>query len=156
MTSDLADPTRWLRGEMYHIGIVVDDLHEGMKRYSALVGDDWSEVAGGPQPVKVDGVAGSLDFGFCFSRQGPVRIELVRAMPGTIWTAGAGVHHLGFWSDDVAGESARLTAQGCGLLVAIHVDIDQPPMATYHQGFGNVYIELVSTEVREFLEAMWS
>jgi hypothetical protein len=155
MVGDQQELSRWLHGEMYHVGIVVPDFETGKAMYGPLVGHSWSDQAGGPQPCVVDGVRTTLDFGFMFSRGNGVRIELVRQIPGTIWTTGAGVHHLGFWSDDVAAESSALTQGGCPLTVAIHMDDAEPPIATYHHGFGGVYIELVSTSVREYLESLW-
>jgi hypothetical protein len=127
-----------------------------MDKYSALVGNSWGEPAGGPQAVEIDGVPATLDFSFVFNRSGPVRLELVQEIPGTIWTPGAGVHHLGFWSDDVDGESETLTREGYPVTVGIFIDPSAPPMVTYHQGFGGVYFELVSTSLRPVIEALWA
>lgn len=41
-------------------------------------------------------------------------VEIIQSVPGTLWkpVAGSGIHHLGYWSDDVAADSAELAADG--------------------------------------------
>ncbi|GAA3219638.1 hypothetical protein GCM10010468_43810 [Actinocorallia longicatena] len=40
------------------------------------------------------------------------RLEVVRSVPGTLWEAAYGIHHVGYWSDDVAADVAELTGHG--------------------------------------------
>jgi hypothetical protein len=42
------------------------------------------------------------------------RLELVEQVAGSIWTASnrSNLHHIGFWTIDLAGDSARLAAAG--------------------------------------------
>lgn len=40
------------------------------------------------------------------------RVEVVREVPGTLWSAGGGIHHLGYWSDDV--DADLLAAESAG------------------------------------------
>ena len=46
------------------------------------------------------------------------RLELLQTVPGTVWTpADSGVHHLGYWSDDVESDLATLESNGMTLEV---------------------------------------
>ena len=41
------------------------------------------------------------------------RLELLQTVPGTVWTpADSGVHHIGYWSDDVESDLATLESGG--------------------------------------------
>ena len=53
-------------------------------------------------------------FGFTYSAEGPQHIELLEGEPGSIWDGRVtpGLHHIGVWSDDVAGETSRLVKEG--------------------------------------------
>ena len=46
-----------------------------------------------------------LDLRFAYSATEP-RLEIIRSVPGSLWVPapGSGIHHLGYWSDDVEHE----------------------------------------------------
>lgn len=44
------------------------------------------------------------------------------------------LHHLGFWSDDLAGDSERLTVPGCPLELAGRAGTEAPVTFTYQRG----------------------
>ena len=73
------------------------------------------------QPVVLEGGPARLTFGFAYSIQDPHRIELVQAIPGTLWEVPrpGGAHHLGYWSDDVPAMSAALAARGLPLAARV-------------------------------------
>ena len=58
-----------------------------------------------------------------FAYLGPVQIELVQCTEGRIFqsrfldTWGEGLHHIGFYVDDVDGEAKNLVEQGCRLFI---------------------------------------
>ena len=42
-----------------------------------------------------------------YSRNAP-RVEVIQSVPGTLWVpaVGSGIHHIGYWSDDIARDAA--------------------------------------------------
>ena len=79
------------------------------------------------------------------------RLEIIQAVPGTLWepAAGSGIHHLGYWSDDVAADSAALEERGYALEAAGQV-------WAYHRNPAGPRIELVNRVVQPGMEAYWA
>lgn len=98
--------------DLYHTGIVVGDVEEAANRLTALAGYRWTAPMDYTLPVTtVEGVR-DIPFHLTYSVQYP-HLELLAAVPGTLWTAsGSGPHHLGYWVDDIADASARLAEAG--------------------------------------------
>ena len=49
-----------------------------------------------------------------YSKSEP-RLEIIQSIPGTVWEpADSGVHHIGYWSDDV-GQTSRRSRRTDGL-----------------------------------------
>ncbi len=83
------------------------------------------------------------------------RLELVQSAAGTpLQPSSSGLHHLGYWCDDVAATSAELVDQGwvweCG------GERDGSSVWAFHFNPVGVRIELVSTAMRAALESMWT
>ena len=79
-----------------------------------------------------------------YSLQSP-HIELVQEVPGSPWTAAPGnaVHHLGYFSDNLADSARALEASGFGLEMTADVPgSDLALFAYYTDGFG-ARIEIV-------------
>ena len=96
---------------LYHSGIVVDDLDATLDWFTKVAGYRWTDV------VEVDQVAQTPDgevtipMRMAYSGDAP-RVEIIQTAPGTIWVpADSGVHHLGYWSDDVESDLAALECQ---------------------------------------------
>jgi 4-hydroxyphenylpyruvate dioxygenase-like putative hemolysin len=101
------------------IGIVVKDADAVIKSWSALFNlGPWTyrEMNGKNeqgQPVKVK---------LAFTMLGSVQIELIQPVEGRIFHSefldvhGEGLHHLGFYVDDVDAEAANLVKQGASVL----------------------------------------
>jgi len=102
-------------GSIWHIGIAVHDLEKGQKELSEVFGLRWRparvrkltllDAAGRPVAVECN---------VAFSRGGPFAIEVWQAIPGTPLDLpeSGGVHHIGYWVDDLATEAERLDALG--------------------------------------------
>jgi hypothetical protein len=148
--------------DQFHIGIVVDDLEGTLESLTALYGYEWAPEIGGPTPVVLpSGPAGSLveaqpELRFAYSKTVP-RLEVIRSVPGhPIWQpASSGIHHLGYWSDDVAADSKALVAQGYEVEVT-GVRPDGSPYWAYHRPANGPRIELISRDVQPGLERLWS
>jgi methylmalonyl-CoA epimerase len=99
-------------GGIHHVGIAVDDLEAAIARWTSLFGATLEHR----ERVEDQGVeAASL-------RVGGSRIELLAPLGGEtpvgkfLEKRGPGVHHVAFETDDVAGELARLKADGVELV----------------------------------------
>src|SRR5712671_7162913 len=102
-------------GSIWHIGIAVPDLENGQKELGNVFGLRWrparvrkltlADAAGRPYEVECH---------VAFSLGGPFAVEVWQAIPGTpldIPESG-GVHHIGYWVDDITAEAQRLSALG--------------------------------------------
>ena len=94
--------------DLYHTGIVVPDLDAAMARLSALAGYRWITPLSYTLPFRTATGTHELTSTIVYSLQSP-HVELVQEVPGTPWTAAPGnsVHHLGYFTDNLA-ETARM------------------------------------------------
>ena len=100
--------------DQFHIGIVVDEFESTLAELSDLLGYEWCEEMTNPTDVVfADGSTAVIPTSFAYSMNAP-RLEIIRTVPGTLWepAAGSGVHHMGYWSDDIEADSDALAHQG--------------------------------------------
>ena len=96
-----------------------------------------------------------LDLHFAYSKTEP-RLEIIRTVPGSLWEpADSGIHHLGYWSDDVAADSAELERRGF-VPEATGRQPDGTPYWSFHRAPMGPRVELVSRTVQAGLEHYWS
>lgn len=142
---------------LYHSGIVVDDLDATLDWFTEMAGYRWTDV------VEVDQVAQTPDgevtipMRMVYSGNAP-RLEFLQTAPGTIWVpADSGVHHLGYWSDDVESDLAALEANGMRYEVkSYNPDGSGTLLWAYCMGSTGPRIELVSRAMEPFIEYWWS
>ena len=142
--------------DLYHVGIVTDDLDAARDEMSELCGYEWAAEMSSATPVCLAGVDTTVDLRLVYSRSTP-RVELVRSVPGTVWTpaAGSGIHHLGYWSDDVAADAADLERRG----FRAEVTGPGPDGSTgwgYFRSATGPRIELVSRAMQAGMEQSWA
>lgn len=140
--------------DLYHTGIVVHDLERAKAELSEQLGIAWGLQGESEQPVVLDSGPVRLTFGFAYSAEGPHRIELVQAIPGTLWEVPrpGSAHHLGYWSDDVPAMSAALAARGLPLAARVGTgQPDGPVPIVMHRAPSGLYVELVDRALREVL-----
>jgi Glyoxalase/Bleomycin resistance protein/Dioxygenase superfamily len=141
--------------DQFHAGIVAGDFEATLKELSDLFGYVWGEEIRMPVPVRLPAGEELLDMGLVYSLTLP-RLEIIRSIPGTLWTAppGSSVHHLGYWSDDIEADSARLTE--CGYVnEAVGCDADGNPYWAYHKSSTGPRIEIVSRALEPALQGYW-
>ena len=94
--------------DQFHVGIVVDDLDRALGDLSARFGYRWADEIHVDQPVQLPHGTATVEFRFRYSRDAP-RLEIIEARPGTLWVPArdSGIHHLGYWSDDIAAARFR-------------------------------------------------
>jgi len=142
--------------DQFHVGIVVDDLDTTLAELSELFGYEWCDEIAVQTPVRLPTGDTVLDQRFRYSKNEP-RLEVIESIPGTLWVpaAGSGVHHLGYWSDDVARDSAELERRGIGREAA-GILPDGGAHWAYHRGPDGPRIELVSTDLQGPLGHYWA
>ena len=144
-------------GALYHLGVVVPDLDEALVDLGRRYGLTWGPRHEALRTVWLEGSVVEVGFHTCFSVQAP-HLEIIEAVPGTIWQQppGSALHHLGYWTDDVASCSASLEAGGsqraaCG----VAADGTYPSRFAYHRDPRGYFVEVVSTSIRAEMEARW-
>ncbi len=139
---------------VYHVGIVVPDLHQAMNDLAVELGVSWPEPQSrlGKRFRTQNGTL-ETEMHFVYSIEGPPHLELIEAQPGTPWEVeGPGIiHHVGVWVDDLASASAELVTAGAG----IEITYDTPELQsfTYHVTSAGLRVELVDVARRPGVEA---
>ncbi len=145
--------------QFFHVGIRVADLETGMSELGASAGVTWASVQDRAMTVWVpgDGTV-TLQLALTYSVEGPVHLELMSGPAGSIWDGSEqpGIHHFGYWADDVGAETERLMAQGWTLELAA-----SPPDAgygrfTYLRSPSGVLVEPVATSSKPRFERWWA
>jgi hypothetical protein len=139
-----------------HLGIVSPDAEATVGLLDAtiagpwLLGHDaeldvWTAERGSARPVHLTS---------WWSVSGPTHIEIVQAVPATIWDVPETVlHHVGYWVPDLAGASAALAAAGSP--VVVHGVDEDGAISTfaYHRGPDGLLVELTEGRRRAGLIA---
>jgi Glyoxalase/Bleomycin resistance protein/Dioxygenase superfamily len=141
--------------DQFHAGIVVDDFDATLSALSELFGYEWGEEIRATVPVQLPQGEITIDLGFVYSLTLP-RLEIIRTIPGTLWTQspGSSVHHLGYWSDDVEADAARLADKGYAT-EAMGCDPSGSPYWSYNRSGDGLRIELVSRTIEAALKNYW-
>lgn len=142
--------------DQFHVGIVVDDLDAALAQLSDLFGYEWCDEIAVSTPVALPTGDVVVDQRFSYSTNAP-RLEIIQSIPDTLWmpAAGSGIHHVGYWSDDVARDSAALEERGLRREAA-GTRPDGTIYWAYHRAASRPRIELVTTELRPTLEQYWA
>jgi Glyoxalase/Bleomycin resistance protein/Dioxygenase superfamily len=131
--------------DLFHTGIVVDDLESAKAEFGSLLGLTWL-VGGGDVPMLLEDGPRVVKMAYAYSSQGPHHLELLQSAEETLWTvSGPGqAHHIGYWSDDVRSATAWLTARGLPRVVNIGTyEEDEFPAGVYHRAHNGLYIEIL-------------
>ncbi len=142
--------------DQFHIGIVVDDLGAAMDDLGGLFGYEWCPILAIETPVVLPDREIMLDLRFTYSRSAP-RVELIKSVVGTLWipAEGSGIHHAGYWSDDVGADGLLLAGRGYAE-EARGVGPDGTAVWSYHRRVGGPRIELVSRQLEAGLASYWA
>ena len=129
----------------FQVGFVVPHLEAAMEELGAGLGVELV----GPQEREL-GDRGVLRI--AFARTPPPYVELIEGPAGSLWDAssGAHLHHLGYWSEDMDADSARLEAAG----MRLELDLG---FARYHSpaGAAGARVELIDVAHRTDFVARW-
>jgi hypothetical protein len=150
MASDVNGAIR--HDDYFHTGIVVDDFERAADELAVALGVAWGPGGEMEVPVRLADGAQTISFRYAYTTQGPPYLELVRAVPGTVWTpvAPGQTHHLGYWAHDLAAASRLLAARGLPRVARVGASSeDKPAFAVYHRAQAGVLVELVDAALRE-------
>jgi hypothetical protein len=129
--------------DQFHAGIVVDDFNASLAWFETIGGYRFCEPVAVDQSIVTPTGEQTVPMRIVYSVDEP-RIELVQTIPGTIWTPStSGIHHLGFWSDDVESDVKTLVAAGMELEASTPLP-DGSTLFAYCHAPGRTRIELVN------------
>ena len=143
----------------YHVGIVVKDLPLSQVRLTELLGVTWGPImrldateyrdATGRDLVLPTRISYSVD---------EPRLELIEELPGSVWVCNehSNLHHIGFWSEDITGDSAELTGAGCPMQFCGRAGDVTPASFAYHRDGLGVRIEIVDAGMRDAMSFLFS
>lgn len=143
--------------EIFHTGFVVPDIAAGMAELTAALGCAWAPLQVQRLPLRTPEGDAEVELHFTYSTAAH-HLELIEAVPGTVWAAqppGAmAAHHVGIWSEDVAGDSERLSSAGSPCLVTYQTASGRPAGFAYHRLASGVLVEFVDV-ARKAVFADW-
>ena len=144
---------------MYHQGIRVPNLETAMAELGGQLGVTWCSVQEREQTVWMpDEGTVNIPLKFTYSAEGPQHLELLEGAPGSIWDgrSNPGLHHVGLWSDDVAGETKFLVDAGWTLLMAQAEPAKGFGAFTYVQPPSGLIVELVWSAIKPMFEGWFA
>lgn len=144
---------------IYHQGIRVPDLDAAMDELGPQLGVTWCSVQERDQVVWLpDEGTISIPLRFTYSAQGPQHLELLEGGVGSIWDGrtNPGLHHVGLWSDNVAGETRALVDAGWKLLMAQAEPAKGYGAFTYVQPPSGLIVELVWSAIKPMFEGWFA
>jgi glyoxalase/bleomycin resistance protein/dioxygenase superfamily protein len=139
-------------GTPSHFGLVVDDVASGCAALARDLGCAFTPVTITPIRMETPNGPAEVEFEWAYSVEQP-SLELMGPHPGTIWTAGVGLHHVGYWSEDIVADAARLDALGLVREVTAYAEFGEGGQelltGTYHrQPETGLLFELVNSAMR--------
>ena len=136
--------------DLYHTGIVVDDVDTTMEWLTKVADYQWCDKYIGELVVEMPEGERTVPLHFAYSMSEP-RLEILASVPGTVWQPPAsGVHHLGYWSDDVDADVATLVQSGMQLEVR-QLQPDGSSLWAYCKGPSGPRMELVSRSLEPLM-----
>ena len=136
--------------DLYHVGIVVDDLLATLRWFTKVAGYEWCEEYAGDQVVETPEGEVTIPLRFAYSMNEP-RLEVLQAVPGTLWTpSDSGIHHLGYWSDDVNRDVEALVATGLDVEAKAPLP-DGSALWAYCKAVAGPRVEVVSSLIKPIM-----
>lgn len=143
------------RSPLFHVGIVVQEIEAAQAHFSSLLGVTWGPIVWNTSMAIRDanGRDGVVDSRVCYSTEPPY-LELLEERPGTAWECNdySNLHHIGFFTEDLARGSDEFVRAGCPLLLAGRIGDASPMTFTYHMDDYRVRIEQVDAAMKGAIE----
>ncbi len=142
----------------YHVGIVVPDVGAARRQLNEQLGVVWGPVLRLDAADYRDGSGHDLVLPttMCYSVDGP-HLELIEEVPGSPWVCNeySNLHHIGFWSRDLAVDGDDLAVSGCPLQLCGRAGDDAPVSFAYHSNDLGVRIEIVDGNLRDAMSFLF-
>jgi catechol 2,3-dioxygenase-like lactoylglutathione lyase family enzyme len=141
--------------QIYHVGVVVQDLDRAMDDLSTALGYNWTAVrtmntsvllpSGSPAPISLR---------LAFTKQGPPWLEFIEGPAGSVWSAAGGnmLHHVAFYVDDLEAERQRMESLGMAFEVGGMGPDGRLSGFAYHLNPHGGRVELVEARLRDGME----
>ncbi|MER7687228.1 VOC family protein [Streptomyces sp. NPDC097610] len=137
-------------GDMFEICFVVRNLEAAVEQYHKAFGYTFSVILDGVLPTREAATQEDSvpPLRMAVSREQHPQIELLEAVPDThlVPPTGTGLHHLGYYVDDLSAASEALAALGVPLVRGGVVDGVSPVSWAYHEMGDGTLIELVDRQ----------
>jgi methylmalonyl-CoA/ethylmalonyl-CoA epimerase len=133
-------------GDLFEIALIVPNLEAAIDEFHRAFGYTFSPVLEGVLPTRDDHGDDSFPtFRMAVSRETTPQLELLEAQPGTsiVPPTGTGLHHVGYYVDDLRGESEHLASLGLPFDCAGIANGDAPDGWVYHRMGDGTIVELV-------------
>ncbi|QIX52667.1 VOC family protein [Rhodococcus sp. DMU1] len=140
--------------DLFHLGIVTADFDATRDELTGLFGYDWGLETGAAVSVVTPAGDTVVELRCAFSVTEP-RIEIVCGVPDTLWAPTAGIHHLGYWSEDVAADAEGLARTGYSV-EARRVAPDGRPAFAFLRSSTGLLVELVDRAIEPGLSQCWA
>jgi hypothetical protein len=137
---------------LFHTGVIVDDLERAMSLWGEALGLHWAPPKTATTPMRCPSGVFGREVRFVYSLEGPHHIELLEQLDPTPYlslTGGRHIHHLGYYTTDLAGQSRRLEELGFPCELSGVTPDGQRGRATFHRNplSPGIWIELVDGTV---------
>lgn len=141
--------------DMFHVAIIVADIHSavvGMERIGVRA---WTPVGQADSVCRVGDASEPISLLWTFSGGPGAHVELIqpRIAPTSMTP---GIHHVGYWSSDLARDSELLVAASYVEEFSLGYSPDDAPHIQYFTSASGPRIELVSESLRQRLEDGWA
>ena len=143
------DPT------LFKTGFLVTDLEGAMKDFGRWLGVSWTPVQQSKLVLAVGPRREEVELRFAYSTGSPPYLELLEAQPSGYYEANAGahLHHVGRWVDDLDAASRALAAAGLPLEAAgVDANGGSPAVFVFHRGAHGLRVELVDRAMQPGFE----
>ncbi len=141
----------------FHVGIIVRDFAEAQDRLTGLLGVEWGRVMelDEYQIQLADGSNLTVPNRMCYS-VGEPHLELIQEVPGTPWVCNehSNLHHIGFWTPDLVGDSTRLASSACPMEMRGRDGDTAPITFAYHRDPLGVRVEILDSAMRPTIESL--
>jgi hypothetical protein len=135
----------------YHIGVCVGDLDGEWLAVADRFGIHLGEPVHAACPLRTaDGIESVATLRSAWSKGIYPALEVTQALPGTIWTAGQGIHHFGVWAEDLRSLTERCLSAGARM--ELEGSVDGQLAFRYLHMPGGVRIELVDASMKPYID----
>ncbi len=140
-----------------HFALAVPDIEEAMRGFEETLGLSFARLTEMSTIVEVDGEPVAIPLLVTYSVEGPPHLELIEGPAGTVWEPAAGIHHVGVWSEDLAGDVDELAAAGLAVELSGASRSGRTPHGfTYHRSPSGYRVELVDAASKPMFETWFA